>query len=155
MEGLGDLVNGSGFWRREVVDSVRDGLRKGSDFHKHYGLPNIREDFQTMRSDNKKADGQFGETAQKLLNGLTFAAKSVVRAGASLAGGVYGLGYATVVPTAKVAYNVTVPVLQASVMGTAVPALKYLWNGTAWVLTQHSNMPSEDTRNFMVYFVRL
>lgn len=153
VDSLGDLVNCEGFWNKKVFGDVTDGLKTVKRTHKKCGISKIPSDFRYMRKSNENATGQFGETAQKLLNGISFAASAVARTGVSLAGGVYGLGYAAVVPTVRVAAKVVLPVLQATGLGTVLPTLKYIWNGTAWVLTQGSNLPKESTRNFMVRFV--
>lgn len=137
---MDDFVDANEFWREKFIGSFNDGveyIRKGVEG----GVFKIPEDFKDTLKENREIDGNFGATAAKVKNWISFG----LMAGGRVLRTVWGIGaggiYAVVTPVGHVLYRPIAAGTNALVAGTLWPIVKYTWNGTAWVMVKNNNEP--------------
>tara|TARA_Y100001970_G_scaffold285913_1_gene406817 strand:+ start:426 stop:1136 length:711 start_codon:yes stop_codon:yes gene_type:complete len=140
---LGQLVDKETFWKGKVGKSFMDGLKYIKDRNDEKGLGQIKSDYNKTKDENSKADDNFGKHLVKTKNWLKFGGKFIERSFHSLVGLGVGMTKAVVCPIGHVVYVPVAAGTKSIVRGSLVPALRYTWNGTAWVIVQNSDLPED------------
>ena len=140
---MGELTQ-KGFWDETVMTAFWDGVTYAKESVTTYGVGAIGDDFRKTREINRQHAGEFGSTAAAVKNWSLFGLKAVGRTLRTAWGVGAGAAYSVVAPSAAVAYRPVAAGAKSVVAGTLWPAVRYTWNGTAWVLTRGNEEPQKD-----------
>lgn len=134
------------FWaaRRE---NVKDGLVFSRDSVSDYWLQGINDDYKDAVERQKTfKPGEIGGLFSPIVNWLWFGVKVVGRTITMPIGVAMGVSYSIIAPAVGIVWKPVVGTLWDSVvMGTAIPATLYVWNGVAWVASSIGDVPTRET----------
>ncbi len=139
---VGELVDSEGFWHGKVERRYRDGV---SFMRRHVvdqGIVAVPGDFMATRRQNAQLDGEFGAGAGQVRNWVGFGGRTLGKVMHTLIGGFVGAAYAVVAPVGTIVLKPVEAGAVAALGGVVFPAVRYAWNGAAWVMVKDTSEPT-------------
>lgn len=144
-DSLAELVH-TELWS-DAADSVGDGLEFSRDVVTDHFAEGIVEDVETAIDRNAELRrGDFGRSFIITWNWVKVATMMTVRTIWLPVGATGGVAYSALAPVARVLWQPTEAVGNATLRGVLAPVVVHLWNGTAWTATLLNAVPERETR---------